>query len=52
MLFGPIGATIWAVQMAWIPVMAAGIINGFGHYWGYRNFACADASTNIVPGAS
>ncbi len=35
--------------MAWIPVMAAGIINGFGHYWGYRNFACADASTNIVP---
>src|SRR5436190_8019056 len=49
MLFGPIGLTIWAVQMAWIPVMAAGIINGFGHYWGYRNFACADASTNIVP---
>src|ERR1700745_278641 len=35
--------------MAWIPVMAAGIINGIGHYWGYRNFACADASTNIVP---
>jgi len=49
MLFGPIGLTIWAVQMAWIPVMAAGIINGFGHFWGYRNFACADASTNIVP---
>jgi len=48
-LFGPIGVTIWAVQMAWIPVMAAGIINGIGHYWGYRNFACADASTNIVP---
>jgi stearoyl-CoA desaturase (delta-9 desaturase) len=48
-LFGPIGATIWAVQMAWIPVTAAGIINGIGHYWGYRNFACADASTNIVP---
>ena len=48
-LFGPIGATIWAVQMMWIPVSAAGIINGFGHYWGYRNFACADASTNIVP---
>ena len=35
--------------MAWIPVTAAGIINGIGHYWGYRNFACADASTNIVP---
>jgi stearoyl-CoA desaturase (delta-9 desaturase) len=49
MLFGGAGLTIWAVQMAWIPVMAAGIINGFGHYWGYRNFACADASTNIVP---
>jgi stearoyl-CoA desaturase (delta-9 desaturase) len=48
-LFGPIGLTIWAVQMAWIPVNAAGIINGAGHYWGYRNFQCADASTNIVP---
>ena len=49
MLFGPIGATIWAVQMIWIPITAAGIINGIGHYWGYRNFASADASTNIVP---
>ena len=48
-LFGPIGLTIWAVQMAWIPVTAAGIINGIGHYWGYRNFSCEDASTNIVP---
>jgi stearoyl-CoA desaturase (Delta-9 desaturase) len=48
-LFGPIGATIWAIQMMWIPVTAAGIINGLGHYWGYRNFACKDASTNIVP---
>jgi len=48
-LFGPLGLTIWAVQMAWIPVTAAGIINGIGHYWGYRNFACEDASTNIVP---
>lgn len=48
-LFGPIGATIWAVQMLWIPVNAAGIINGIGHYWGYRNYACADTSTNIVP---
>jgi len=48
-LFGPIGLTIWAVQMAWIPVTAAGIINGVGHYWGYRNFACEDASTNIMP---
>ena len=48
-LFGPIGLTIWAIQMVWIPITAAGIINGIGHYWGYRNFACADASTNIVP---
>lgn len=49
MLFGPLGLTIWAVQMAWIPINAAGIINGIGHYWGYRNFAADDASTNIVP---
>ena len=49
MFFGPIGATIWAVQMMWIPVTAAGIINGIGHYWGYRNFSCEDASRNIVP---
>ena len=48
-LFGAIGAAVWAVQMAWIPVTAAGIINGFGHYWGYRNFEAADASTNISP---
>ncbi|MBU2641023.1 MAG: fatty acid desaturase [Gammaproteobacteria bacterium] len=48
-VFGPIGLTIWAVQMAWMPIMAAGIINGAGHYWGYRNFACEDASTNISP---
>jgi stearoyl-CoA desaturase (delta-9 desaturase) len=47
--FGAIGITIWAVQMMWIPITAAGIINGLGHYWGYRNFACNDASTNIVP---
>jgi stearoyl-CoA desaturase (delta-9 desaturase) len=49
LLFGPIGITIWAIQMAWIPITAAGIINGIGHYWGYRNYECADASTNIVP---
>jgi stearoyl-CoA desaturase (delta-9 desaturase) len=48
-LFGVIGATIWAVQMLWIPIFAAGIINGIGHYWGYRTFAVNDASTNIVP---
>ena len=48
-LFGAIGLTVWAVQMLWIPVTAAGIINGIGHYWGYRNFEAPDASTNIVP---
>jgi stearoyl-CoA desaturase (Delta-9 desaturase) len=48
-LFGVAGLTVWAVQMAWIPVTAAGIINGIGHYWGYRNFEAPDASTNITP---
>ncbi|MFN0313791.1 MAG: fatty acid desaturase [Burkholderiales bacterium] len=48
-LFGPIGLTIWAVQMLWIPVTAAGVINGIGHFNGYRNFQTEDASTNIVP---
>lgn len=48
-LFGPIGLSIWAVQMLWIPLFAAGVINGIGHYWGYRNFAPTDASRNIVP---
>jgi stearoyl-CoA desaturase (delta-9 desaturase) len=48
-LFGFIGITIWAVQMMWIPLTAAGIINGIGHYWGYRNFQPADASRNILP---
>ncbi len=48
-LFGAAGLTVWAVQMAWTPVMAAGIINGAAHYWGYRNFEAPDASTNISP---
>jgi len=48
-LFGVSGIAMWAVQMMWIPFYAAGIINGVGHYWGYRNFDCPDASTNIVP---
>ena len=48
-LFGPIGLTIWAVQMMWTPVMAAGVINGIGHFWGYRNFRSEDASRNVVP---
>ncbi|QLG86866.1 transposase [Chitinibacter bivalviorum] len=49
LLFGANGIWMWAVQMLWIPVSAAGVINGIGHYWGYRNFECEDASTNIVP---
>ncbi len=48
-LFGAAGAAVWAVQMLWIPITAAGIINGIGHYWGYRNFEAPDASTNISP---
>jgi stearoyl-CoA desaturase (delta-9 desaturase) len=48
-LFGPLGATIWAAQMAWIPIHAAGIINGIGHFWGYRHFTVNDTSTNITP---
>ncbi len=49
MLFGPLGLTIWAVQMMWIPIWAAGVVNGLGHYVGYRNFDCSDAATNLVP---
>jgi stearoyl-CoA desaturase (delta-9 desaturase) len=48
-LFGAAGLAVWAVQMIWIPVTAAGIINGIGHYWGYRNFEAPDASTNVSP---
>ena len=49
LLFGVAGISIWAVQMIWIPIMAAGIINGVGHYWGYRNYEPEDASTNVSP---
>ncbi len=49
LLFGVIGVTVWAIQMIWIPITAAGIINGIGHYWGYRNYDCNDAATNIIP---
>ena len=48
-LFGIAGLAVWAVQMVWIPLTAAGIVNGIGHYWGYRNFDCNDAATNIFP---
>lgn len=47
--FGALGLTIWAVQMMWIPIWAAGVVNGLGHYVGYRNYDCADASTNLLP---
>ena len=49
LLFGVIGVSVWAVQMLWIPIFAAGVINGIGHWWGYRNWDCPDASTNIFP---
>ena len=48
-LFGALGLSVWAVQMMWTPIMAAGIINGAGHFWGYRNFEAPDSSTNISP---
>ena len=47
--FGALGLTIWAVQMAWIPFWAAGVVNGVGHFWGYRNYDCDDASRNLLP---
>lgn len=47
--FGIPGITIWAIQMMWIPLWAAGVVNGIGHHWGYRNFECEDAATNIIP---
>ena len=49
LLFGVAGVAVWAVQMAWIPFFAAGVINGLGHWWGYRNYECDDAATNISP---
>lgn len=48
-LFGTVGITIWAFQMLTIPFLAAGIVNGVGHYYGYKNFSCEDASTNLFP---
>jgi stearoyl-CoA desaturase (Delta-9 desaturase) len=48
-LFGAAGLSVWALQMAWTPIMAAGIINGAGHFWGYRNFEAPDHSTNLSP---
>ncbi len=48
-LFGVVGVAIWALQMVWIPFWAAGVVNGLGHWWGYRNFESADTSTNLSP---
>ena len=50
-LFGAKGVAVWAVQMAWIPFWAAGVINGLGHWWGYRNFETTDTATNLTPWA-
>lgn len=50
-LFGVIGLTVWALQMLTMPMLAAGIINGLGHWWGYRNFETNDCSTNLTPWA-
>lgn len=49
LLFGIPGITIFAIQMMWIPVWAAGVVNGIGHFRGYRNFECPDTSTNVFP---
>ena len=49
LLFGAVGLIIFAVQMVWIPFWAAGVINGLGHFWGYRNFETTDASRNLSP---
>lgn len=48
-LFHGWGIVIWLIQMAWIPFWAAGVINGIGHFWGYRNYNTSDTSKNIVP---
>lgn len=48
-LFGVSGIVIWALQMIWIPFWAAGVVNGLGHWWGYRNFETTDAATNLTP---
>ena len=48
-LFGFAGVAMWALQMAWIPFWAAGVVNGLGHWWGYRNFETTDTATNLTP---
>jgi stearoyl-CoA desaturase (delta-9 desaturase) len=48
-LFGPIGLVVWGIQMIWIPLWAAGVVNGLSHWWGYRNTDTKDTSRNLVP---
>jgi stearoyl-CoA desaturase (Delta-9 desaturase) len=48
-VFGWVGLLIWAIQMLWIPIWAAGVINGLGHWWGYRNYDTKDTSRNLLP---
>ena len=50
-LFGPVGLLVWGIQMIWIPFFAAGVINGLGHWWGYRNTDTKDSSRNLLPWA-
>ncbi|PKM06630.1 MAG: acyl-CoA desaturase [Gammaproteobacteria bacterium HGW-Gammaproteobacteria-4] len=50
-LFGVLGVAVWALHMLWIPFWAAGVVNGLGHWWGYRNFETDDTSTNLTPWA-
>ena len=50
-LFGWWGFVVWSVQMIWVPLFAAGVINGLAHYWGYRNVETPDTSTNLMPWA-
>jgi stearoyl-CoA desaturase (Delta-9 desaturase) len=49
LLFGVPGIIIIAAQMLANPLMAAGVVNGIGHYYGYRNFECPDAARNVMP---
>lgn len=49
LFFGPWGLLVWGIQLAWIPFWAAGVINGVGHWFGYKNGDTRDHSRNIVP---
>jgi stearoyl-CoA desaturase (Delta-9 desaturase) len=49
LFFGPWGLIVWGVQMLWVPFHAAGVINGLGHWWGYKNGPTRDKSRNLIP---